>query len=47
MPASKVVEAMFRCDDGTWIFPLSVCDGLPDCPDWSDEINCTGNVKQI
>ena len=47
MPASEVAGTLFKCEDGTRIFPLSVCDGIPDCPDWSDELKCTGNVVLI
>ena len=43
-PISDVAGTLFKCEDGTLIFPLSVCDGIPDCPDWSDETKCSGNT---
>ena len=27
----------FRCDDGTCIYAMTICDGFPDCPDASEE----------
>ncbi|XP_048837007.1 membrane frizzled-related protein [Brienomyrus brachyistius] len=30
----------FLCDGGRCVFPVSVCDGKPNCHDKSDEANC-------
>lgn len=34
----------FRCDDGTCILGSRQCNGLRDCADGSDELNCKNGV---
>lgn len=35
-------EPFFECADGIQVPTEYVCDGLQDCTDFSDELNCSG-----
>ena len=37
----KCQPGHWRCKDGTCISLMWLCDGERDCPDDSDELNCT------
>ena len=39
--ASIVLDLFFQCLDGTLIIQHHVCDGEADCPDATDEANCS------
>ena len=34
----------FTCANGQCVAATAVCDGLKDCMDASDEVNCTGKI---
>ena len=36
------IHGLYQCEDSTYIAEHHVCDGEADCPDTSDEMNCTG-----
>ena len=44
---TSVADQLFKCTSGTRIASLSVCDGFPDCLDWSDELQCNGKTKIV
>ncbi len=39
--ADTCLSGQFQCNDGTCILDVYACDGSFDCPDDSDEVNCT------
>ena len=42
----KYKTSLFHCESGEYLSWLSVCNGLPECDDMSDELNCNyGNNK--
>ena len=40
-PSHLETSIYFSCDAGEHISRLGVCDGIPDCFNSEDEINCT------
>ena len=45
MVEEKIIEiqippALYRCNDGSYIKELSMCDNILDCADGEDEMNC-------
>ena len=39
-PTDPPLPRAFRCPDGTYIPSYYICDGIGNCEDSSDELNC-------
>lgn len=37
----------FKCDDGNCLLGSRQCNGLRDCSDGSDEVNCKNSMRSV
>ncbi len=40
----NVSDDMFECDNGEYVHRISICDGMLDCHDGSDEHQCGQSI---